>query len=128
MYSFLSLEKYLPQDSQQRYAFIRRLEDGLKMSCVLLTYSTGNNKGNFHFVWKSAGTEGEILEKSQATIESIRKLIPTFHTRAMRKQIQEKFGRLSSNVKPHEFHFIYKELTGDCAEGTNLTEKEMTNE
>ena len=30
----------------------------------------------------------------------------------MRKQIQEKFGRLSNKVKPHEFWFIYEELTG----------------
>ena len=125
MYSSLALEDYLPQDSQQRYAFIHRLRDGIKMPCILLTYSTGNNKGNFHFVWKSAGSQGDVLEKSQATIEAIKKMLPTFHTRAMRKQIQEKFGRLSNKVKPHEFRFIYKELTGDCSEGSNLTEKEI---
>ena len=75
--------------------------------------------------WKCTGAEGEILERSQATIEAVRELIPTFHTRAMRKQIPEKFGRLSSQVKPHEFCYIYRELTGDCAESANLTEKEI---
>lgn len=55
----------------------------------------------------------------------IKKVLPTFNIRAMRKQIQEKFGRLSNKVKPHEFRFIYKELTGDCSEGSNLTEKEI---
>ena len=60
MYSYLSLEDFLLENSQWRYAFIRRLEDGLKMPCVLLTYSAGNNKGNFHFVWECAGSEGEI--------------------------------------------------------------------
>lgn len=122
MYSYLSLEDFLPENSQRRYAFIRRLEDGLKMSCVLLTYS---NKGNFHFVWKYDGSEGEILEKSQATIETVRREIPTFHTRAMRKLIQEKFGRLSPKIKPHQFRFIYKDLTCDCSQGNDLTEKEV---
>lgn len=125
MYFYLSLETYLPEDSHQHYAFVRRLEDGLNVSCVLLTYSTGNNKGNFHFVWKCTESEGENLEKSQTTIEAIKKVLPVIHTRAMRRQIQEKFGRLSHKVKPSDFCFIYRELTGDCTRGTNLTEKEI---
>ena len=85
LFSHLSLEEFLPENSQKQCNSICNLEGGVKTSCVLLTYSTGNNKGNFHFIWKSAGTEEVVIEKSQAIIEAVRKLIPTFHTRTMRK-------------------------------------------
>ena len=116
-YTYLSLESYLPEDSQQQYAFIRRLEGGLNVSCVLLTYSVGNNIGNFHFVRKCTGNESSIIENSQPTIEAVKQLLPVYHTRATRKQIQVKFGRLSQKVKPCEFRFIFNELTGDCTQG-----------
>lgn len=65
-------------------------------------YSSGNNKGNFHFVYKCAGTEGEILENSQTTLWRV---VPTFHTRAMRKLTQEKFGHLSPKIKTSSVSF-----------------------
>ena len=95
------------------------------MHITIFPCLTGNNHGNYHFIWKATGTDAEIFQKSQAIIEKIRLVIPTYHTRAMRKQIQDKFGQLSSTVKAHEFRFIYKELTGDSSESTNLTEKEI---
>ena len=125
-FEYVALQDFLPESSNwQRHNFIRKLEEGLQVPCVLLTYSTGNNHGNYHFIWKVTGDEGEIFERSQAVIDRVRAVIPKYHTRAMRKQIQEKFGRLSSGVKPHQFRFIYKELTGDSSESINLTEKEI---
>ena len=124
MYTYLSLECYLHEDRQQRYAFIRKLEDDLNVSCVLLIYSDiGNNTGNFHFVWKFTGNESSIIENSQPTIEAVKQLLPVYHTRATREQIQVKFGQLSQKLKPCEFRFIFNELTGDCTQATNLTEK-----
>ena len=49
----LALNKVLPDQPRQRYEFIQSLEtNGLSVSIMLLTHSSGNNVGNLHFVWK----------------------------------------------------------------------------
>ena len=128
-YNHLSLENFLPDGSKERYEYIQRVKRGLKYPCVLFTYSTGNNRGNFHFIWKCPDSgilnASDILNESQPIIEEVKKEVPKYFTRAMKKAIQEKFGRLSPKVKPMEFRFIFKELTGDCSASTNLSESEV---
>ena len=101
MYTLTSLWKATYQKivSCSMLSFAGWTQSGLNVLCVL-THSIGNNKGNFHFVWKCTGSEGGILEKYQTTIEAIKKWLSVFHTWALRKQIQEIFGRLSHMVKP----------------------------
>ena len=57
---------------------------------------------------------------SSLVIENVRKQLPQYHTRAMRKAMFEKFGRISPAVKPAALRFFYRELTGDeaCAATT----------
>ena len=50
---YLVLNEFTPDQPRQTYEFIQCLErNGLPVPIMLLTYSSGNNAGNLHFVWK----------------------------------------------------------------------------
>ena len=81
---------------------------------MLLTYSSGNNTGNLHFVWKVPveNAAEECFQSSLAAIEQVKLLLPQFHGRAMRQAMFEKFGRVSPGIKPAVLRLFYKDLTG----------------
>ena len=68
--------------------------------------------GNLNFVWKVPSTDQSSFSDSQRVIEQIKKNIPTYHTRAMRKDMFQRFGLLTASVKPATMRFIYRSLTG----------------
>ena len=80
----------------------------------MLTYTHGNNMGNTHFAWK-VPEQGPDSSQSQRTIEAVREQIPTFHTRAMRRSLSQKYGRVAPNIKPAVMRSLYRELTGDSS-------------
>ena len=52
---------------QSRYKYIQRLNAGVKVPSVFLTYSPGTNKGNLHFIWQidcTDSTTETIFQKS----------------------------------------------------------------
>ena len=50
---YLVLNAFTPDQPRQTYKFIQCLDrNGLPVPIMLLTYSSGNNAGNLHFVWK----------------------------------------------------------------------------
>ena len=87
---------------------------GVSFPCMMLVYAPGSNIGNFHFMWKlpSDVEVVECFQRSQSAVEEAKKKIPKFHSRAMRSALFQKFGRVSSGVKPSVLRFFYKELTG----------------
>lgn len=76
----------------------------------MMTYSHGNNIGNVHFLWKVSGSADDF-SNSQHTIERAKEEIPVFHTRAMRRALFEKFGRVAPSIKPAILRALYRELT-----------------
>ena len=92
---------------------------------ALLTYSHGNNIGSLHFVWKVLESVDEDISESQRTIEKAKSEIPIFHTRAMKRALASKFGRVSPSMKPVLLRALYKELTNDASASTNLHEAEI---
>ena len=87
---------------------------------MLLTYSSGNNVGNLHFVWKVPSNKSieETFQDGVKVIEKIKPLLPQYHTRAM----FEKFGRVSHCVKPAVLRFFYRDLTGDASSSRTTPE------
>ena len=79
------------------------------MDVLLLTYSHGNNVGNLHFLWKVSGSS-EDLSLSQCAIEKAKEEIPVYHTRAMRRALFGKFGRVAPTMKPAVLRALYREL------------------
>ena len=70
---------------------------------MLLIYSPGGSIANLQFMWQvpqDVTDQTVYFESSQATIERIKALLPTFHTRAMKRAMFEKFGHIFNNVKP----------------------------
>jgi hypothetical protein len=114
-YEFISLSDHLPLDAVQRHRFIHSLEaSGLSSSSILLVYSPGGNVGNLQFLWKvpDSNQVERCFEQSQTVIESIKKHIPVYHTRAMKRAMFEKFGRVTSSLKPAILRYFYRDLTG----------------
>lgn len=94
------------------------------MPVMLLTYSSGNNVGNLHFVWKLLPNKPmeETFQESVRAIETIKPLLLQYHTRAMHRAMFDKFGRVSQNVKPAILRFFYRDLTGDASSSRTLSE------
>ena len=90
---------------------------------MFLTYSSGNNVGNLHFVWKlppNKPLEETFLDSSR--VIKIKPLLPQYHTWAMHRAMFHKFGRVSPNVKPAVLRFFYRDLTGDSSSAHDTPE------
>ena len=100
---------------------------GLCLKVALLTYTHGNNVGNFHFVWRVNDDSSycSVLTHSQPTTEAIKSDIPSYHTKAMDCELVLKYGKVTPKVKPAILCSLYKELTGDHSASTNEHESEI---
>ena len=49
-YQEIFLTNHCPEAPQQRYQYMHKIQHGLDILVVIMTYSPGNNRGNFHFV------------------------------------------------------------------------------
>lgn len=110
----VSIEQFSPRNAKDRYQYLQTLKsDGLPFPTALLTYSHGNNVGNLNFVWKVQSTSESSFSDCQPVIENVKRNIPIYHTRAMRREIFSLFGRLTSSVKPAVMRHIYRTITGE---------------
>ena len=120
-YNKIDLHPLLPTNPKKRYLIIKALkEQGLEVPSVLCVYSAGNNCGNSYFLWQvrvpaDAFSLDEAFSSSQPIVEEIKKDLHFFHTRAMRAEFVQKFGRITSAVKPAVLRYFYKDLTGDSS-------------
>ena len=83
----LELGKLLPTDRRRRYEWVEALKQGLDIPLIHVTYAPGSNIGNLHWVWHcTAENIDQALSTSQPIIEQIKRDIPEFHTRAVRRE------------------------------------------
>ena len=114
-YEIAFITHLLPHDCVQKHRVVNCLvSTGLQFPSILLVYAPGSNIGNLHFLWRVPDDVdvGECFEQSQSTVEQAKLQIPVFHSRAMRSAMYQKFGRISSAVKPAVLRYFYKDLTG----------------
>lgn len=90
------------------------------MKTVIFSHSSGNNSGSLHFIWKlpSNATETEITSGNVLAVHKVRPLLPSFHTRAMRKQFFNDFS-LFRCARPAVMREMYRKLTGVYMRSTN---------
>jgi hypothetical protein len=116
VYKYSSIDHLLPLDSLKKHRLINSLiSSGLSSPSMLLVYCPGGSIRNLQFLWRlpqEVDDPNTFFEHSQPVVEDIKKVLPSFHTRAMRKAMFQKFGRVSSGIKPSVLRFFYKELTG----------------
>jgi hypothetical protein len=55
------------------------------------------------------------LSENQKVIDKLKQDFPIYHTRAMRKEFVNTYGRFTSSTKPVVLRSIYRELTGDTS-------------
>ena len=102
--------KFLPADRRRRYEWLQVLRMGLD---VPVTYAPGSNIGNLHWIWQTTATSiDDALHTTQPIIEQLKKDIPVFHTRAMRREAFEMFGLATPSTKKSVLRHLYKELVG----------------
>ena len=99
---------------------------GLDVPLIHITYAPGSNVGNLHWIWHSTATSiDDALRTTQPIIEQLKKDIPVFHTRAMRREAFEMFGLATPSTKKSVLRHLYKELVGDSSASTNLGQAEI---
>ena len=109
----VSVEQFSPSSAKEKYQYLQTLKfNGLTFPTALLTYSHGNNIGSLNFIWRVQSSSESSFSDCQSVIENVKKNIPTYHTRAMRRELFSLFGRLTSSVKPAVMRHIYRTITG----------------
>ena len=93
-YSCKFINDYTPDDPVKKFRFIQCLKNGINIPCMLFLYSPGSNIGNQYYLWKVLSDDNNIFTRSQQVVQSIRGNTPIYHTRAMRKVLYKKYGRL----------------------------------
>ena len=116
-HSEVSLNDLMPTEARDHYHFIQLLKtQGCPAETVLYTYSTGNNKGNYHFIWlvPTGITVDELQSQNAAVVQKLGATMPQFHSRAMRQSFSHLFGCVAS-IQPAYLREIYRQLTGDAS-------------
>ena len=119
-FQFIVVEDVCPTDPRRKYDYLQALKSGgLAVKAAMLTYRHGNNIGNTNCIWKVPEQDPDSFSQSQQTIEIVKKQIPTFHTRTMRRSLMQKYGRVAPNIKPAVLRSLYRDLTDDSSAATN---------
>ena len=109
---------------QRRYC-MDCLPQSIQVLAVKFSHSYGNSLGTMRFMWCIPGsiTESELLQ-NMIVAESVREKIQVYHTRAMRREAMNTFGRICG-VKLKFLREIYKRLTGDMSASRTANEAEV---
>ena len=108
-YQSIQIAHFAPDEASRRYEYIKWLKTcGLPIPTTMLTYSHGNNVGNLSFIWKVDCKDESSFARSQGEIESIKCMLLVFKTRAMHRAAFSRFGRLTPNITPVAFNYMYK--------------------
>ena len=118
-YKPIFLNNFAPAEPWRKYKYIKELT--LPVRVVKFTYTSAQL--NMVFIWKVpvSATSEEILNKSTSIRDELQKDIPKYHTRAMRCEFTQSFGRITG-TKCGVLREAYKRLTGDNSASSNFTE------
>ena len=123
---YMDLRPLLPCDCRRHYDWTQMLQQGLNVPIVHVQYSPGSNNGNLHWIWQcTASNIDNALKICHPIIENLKKDIPQYHTRAMRRDAFELFGLVSPNTKKSTVRHLYKELVCDSSAAMNLSHEKL---
>lgn len=96
-YEPVFVRDFAPTDRRKRYTYIKQLEKGLPMRCIMVTKTFGSSIGNYHYVWKIPPNVSfeNALTQNQQVVRVISDELPKYHTRCMRREFMSKFGLIS---------------------------------
>ena len=116
----ICLNEYAPVEKWRRYEYIKTLTIPCKV--VKFTHSTG--RINITFLWKidpDADTNG-IFQSSVKVRDDLLKDLPIYHTRAMRSEFIQSFGKVTG-TKSAVLREAYRRLTNDSSAAGNIDQE-----
>ena len=90
LYDPIRINDLMPSLARDRYPFVESLkENGCQLNAVLFTFSTGNNKGNDHFLWLTEvdASGDEIQSRNTGVVQKITDNIPKYLSRAIKQKL-----------------------------------------
>ena len=94
----------------------------MSVAAVLYTHSPGGGILSQHYLWRVPDDfcVEAALSENQKVIDKLKPDLPIYHTRAMRREFVNTYGRFTDSTKPVVLRNIYQELIGD-ASGSSTT-------
>ncbi|CAG2243123.1 unnamed protein product [Mytilus edulis] len=112
---------YNPGEPNRRYDYFKGLIVPVK--CCQFTYT--GSKEHLMFLWKvPMVSESDLLTKNMQIACNLRKSLPVYHSRAMRREFLSLFGRTISN-KSAFLREAYRRLTGDQSASLTASQTEV---
>ena len=96
----------------------------MSVAAVLYIHSPGGSLLSQQFVWRVPDDfcVEAALSENQNVIEKLKRNLPIYHSRAMRKEFVNTYGRFTNSTKPFVLRSIYRELTGDASGASTSNE------
>ena len=108
-YKAIQADLYAPIDKSKRYLYFKNLR--LSKAIQMYRYHQSGSLGTLNFVW--CVHEQRSASRMVETIENIKKTIPIYHTRALRREFKDKFRNVAK-VPPVVLAEMYRTLTSDA--------------
>lgn len=121
-YEAIFITEYAPTNRRRRHEYIEQLI----FPCKTMRYSYTGQQTHLHFIWKinAHDSETQRQQRNDNIKEKLKKDFPVYHSRCMRREFIEHFGR-ATGVKCGVLREAYKRLTGDASQPNSLSEKEV---
>ena len=110
-----------PADRYQRRLWYENLQ--LSFSIGVYIHQRKNFLGNLTFVWRLPSNNERNQENLIETLNSIKKTIPIYSTRAMRKDFFDRYSKFG--IEPAVLRDIYRFTTNDESAGSSQKEVEV---
>ena len=118
LYEPISLLYFQPSDSYESKLWYKSIK--LPFPIGLYIYRHGNYLGNLTFAWKIPVSVDDRTDEDKINVLSrVREMIPTYSTRAMRKNFIMRYAKVTK-IKPAILRDMYIYLTGDSASGESV--------
>jgi hypothetical protein len=111
-------------DGQSKHRFVNCLK--LFAPVQVCRHPTGNYFGDAFFIWRipTETFERDVVGGSVLAMAAASKMVPTFHSRAMRRAFMTKFG-LVKGVDKVTLRATYAAMTGDASAARISAEAQM---
>lgn len=108
------LNDLAPTEARDRYHFIQLLKTkGCPAETVLYTYSTGNNKGNYRFIWlvPSGITADELQSQNASVVHKLSAIMPYQANATKLYPSLWACGKCPTSILPPYRRYLDKDLT-----------------
>ena len=121
-FEVIFLEEFKPSVKWKKHRFLQNLV----VPCKTVRYTYTSSTGNLDFAWRvpTSFDDTSLLARNMKIVDDLRKEVPTYHSRAMKRTFVQSFGTVV-NCKPMFLRKAYSMLTGDSSAARTTDEMEI---